>query len=46
MSHQTGTAVKLRKMEGGAMSMIKDIPGYRVILRAVLKGQIQYLVSP
>ena len=27
------------------MELIKDIPGYKVILKAVLKGQIQYLVS-
>lgn len=32
-------------MQGGDVDHIKDIPGYKVILKAVLKGQIQYLVE-
>ena len=32
-------------MQASDMQVIKDIPGYKVILKAVLKSQIQQLVS-
>ena len=32
-------------MQASDMQVIKDIPGYKVILKAVLKSQIQQLVG-
>ena len=32
-------------MQASDIEVIKDIPGYKVILKAVLKSQIQQLVS-
>ena len=32
-------------MQSTDLQVIKEIPGYKVILKAVLKSQIQYLVS-
>ena len=32
-------------MQSSDLQVIKDIPGYKVILKAVLKAQIQQLVS-
>ena len=32
-------------MQSTDLQVIKDIPGYKVILKAVLKSQIQQLVS-
>ena len=40
--HQPHTVVK---MQASDMQVIKDIPGYKVILKAVLKSQIQQLVG-
>ena len=32
-------------MQGADLAIIKDIPGYKIIMKAVLKHQIQQLVS-
>ena len=32
------------KMQSADLAMIKDIPGYKIIMKAVLKHQIQQLV--
>ena len=32
-------------MQCGELAVIKDIPGYKIILKAVIKTQIQQLVS-
>ena len=33
------------KMQAGDLEVLKDIPGYKIILKSVLKSQIQHLVS-